>query len=187
MPKNVGKADSRFEAAVGFIKKYPTMPLPHAMKLADFSVEEQSCRAKHMVLHRLLNKMKGNNNVTPPPSLINVSSLGTAASSVSNTTGTPVAVEEAVVPKITRIRLSTRGAQIVRAASLQQRREYNAAFKRATEMYAREREKDDGMSARAVVDTIEKDTGVKLSRRTIQRKVSSVSKESVRNPLHCRS
>ena len=96
MPKNVGKSeDSRFEAAVGFIKKYPTMPLPQAMKLVDFSVEEQSCRAKRMVLHCLLNKLKGI-NVTPPPSLINVSSLGTAASAVSNTTGT-IAVEEAVV------------------------------------------------------------------------------------------
>jgi hypothetical protein len=58
MPKNVGKADSRFKAAIGFIKKYPTMPLPQAMKLADFSAEEQSCHAKHMVLHRLLNKTK---------------------------------------------------------------------------------------------------------------------------------
>jgi hypothetical protein len=48
-----------------------------------------------MVLHRLLNKTKGN-NVTPLQSVINVSSHGTAASSVSNTTGT-VAVEEAVV------------------------------------------------------------------------------------------
>ena len=85
MPKNVGKADSRFKAAIGFIKKYPTMPLPQAMKLADFSVEEQSCRAKRMVLHRLFNKLKGI-NVTPPPSLINASSLGTAASSVSDTT-----------------------------------------------------------------------------------------------------
>jgi len=115
------------------------------MKLADFSVEEQTCRAKRMVLHFLLNKTKGN-NVTPPPLVINVSSHGADASSVSNTTGT-VAVEEAVVPKVKRIRLSTRGAQILRAENLQQKREYNQAFKRATVMYALKKEKDNGMSA----------------------------------------
>jgi hypothetical protein len=38
-------------------------------------------------------------------------------------------------------------------------------------MYAREQEKDDGMSAQAAVDTIEKDTGVRLCVRTIQKKV----------------
>jgi hypothetical protein len=36
MPKNVAKADSCFKAAVGFIRKYPIMILPQAMKLADF-------------------------------------------------------------------------------------------------------------------------------------------------------
>ena len=38
-------------------------------------------------------------------------------------------------------------------------------------MYDRERQKEDGMSARAVVECIENDTGVKLSIRTIQKKV----------------
>ena len=171
MPKNVAKADSRFKAAAGFIRNHPTMPLPQAMKLADFSVEEQACHAKRMVLHHLLNKTKGN-NVTPPPLVINVSSHATGVSSVSNTTCT-FAVEEAVVPKVKRIRLSTRASQILRAGSLQQKTKYNQAFKRATVMYAREREKDDGMSARAVVDTIEKDTGVILCVRTIPKKVSA--------------
>ena len=138
MRKNVAKADSCFNAAVGFIQKYPTMPLPQAMKLADFYVEEQACRAKRMVLHRLLNKTKGNNDVTPPPSVVNVSSHGTGALSVSNTTCT-VAVEEAVVPKVKRIHLPTRASQILRAGILQQKTEYNQAFKRATVMYASER------------------------------------------------
>jgi hypothetical protein len=40
-------------------------------------------------------------------------------------------------------------------------------------MYAREQEKDDGMSALAVVDTIEKDTGLRLCVQTIQKKVSA--------------
>jgi hypothetical protein len=94
------------------------MPLPQAMKLADFSVKEQACCAKRMVLHCLLNKTKGNNDVTPPPSVVNVSSHATGVSSVSNTTCT-VAVEEEVVPKVKRIRLSTRASQILRAGSLQ--------------------------------------------------------------------
>ena len=41
MPKNVARHDDRFEKAVGFLKKYPNMKLPDAMKLADFNPVEQ--------------------------------------------------------------------------------------------------------------------------------------------------
>jgi hypothetical protein len=38
-------------------------------------------------------------------------------------------------------------AQIQRAYNLQQKKEINSAFKRATMMYDREQQKEDGMSA----------------------------------------
>ena len=50
MPKNVVCADGCFKQAVGFLKKYRNMTLPDAMKLADFSAQEQACHAKRMVL-----------------------------------------------------------------------------------------------------------------------------------------
>jgi hypothetical protein len=62
MPKNIARADGRFKQAIGFLKKYTNMTLPDAVKLADFSVQEQACHAKRMVLHRLWKKQKGDMN-----------------------------------------------------------------------------------------------------------------------------
>ena len=45
------------------------------------------------------------------------------------------------------------------------------AFKRVTIMYACQQEKPDGMSAREVVNLVERDSGIKLSQRSIQKKV----------------
>ena len=120
MPKNVARHDDRFKKAAGYLMKFPNMKLPEAMKLADFTPVEQKDRAKHMVVHRLLKKTKGS-NVTPPPSVVNVSTAGTVTSSgtdkssVSDITSTNV-------PEIKRIRAPTRMAQIQRAYNLQQRR-----------------------------------------------------------------
>jgi hypothetical protein len=59
MPKIIAGVDCCFKKAVGFLKKYQNMALPDAMKLADFSVQEQACYAKRMVLHCLWKKGKG--------------------------------------------------------------------------------------------------------------------------------
>ena len=95
---------------------------------------------------------------------------------MTNSSGTN---EEAVVvsltaPKLKRIRLSTNAAQEVRARQLDEKRKVSDALKRATMMYHRERQKTDGgMSAQEVADKIEEDTGVKVSKRTIQHKVKN--------------
>jgi hypothetical protein len=176
MPKHVAKGDRRFEAAAGFVRKYRSITVKHAMKLADFSDQEQACRAMQMVVHRLLDKTKSSNITTPPPSSLVVSIGGTPVSSVTNSSGTN---EEAVVvsltaPKLKRIRLSTNAAQEVRARQLDEKRKVSDALKRATMMYHRERQKTDGgMSAQEVADKIEEDTGVKVSKRTIQHKVKN--------------
>ena len=80
MPKSVARHDDFFKKAAGFLMKFPTMKLPEAMKLADFTPVEQKDHAKHMAVHRLLKKTKGS-NVTPPPSVVNVSTAGTVMSS----------------------------------------------------------------------------------------------------------
>ena len=61
--------------------------------------------------------------------------------------------------------------QLRRVATLEKKKEYNTAFKRATVVYAREKGKDDGMSARTVNDLIRNDCGISLCPRTIQKKV----------------
>jgi hypothetical protein len=55
MPKNVARADYCFDKALGFLLKYQNMAIPDAMKLADFSAQEQACCAKRMCLYRLCN------------------------------------------------------------------------------------------------------------------------------------
>ena len=82
MPKNVAKHDNRFDAAARYLKRCSNLTIPEAMKLADFSVQEAACRAKRMVVSRLLNKMKGGSALSPPP-VINISTEGTPASSLS--------------------------------------------------------------------------------------------------------
>ena len=136
------------------------MGIKDAMKLANFSDEEQACRAMQMVLHRLLRKTKSSNITTPPPSAITVSMEETPVSSVTNRSGTN---EEAVVvsiltaPEVKRIRMSTNAAQTARAGVLEEKMKVRDAIKRATTMYHRERQKTDGgMSAQAVADKIEK-------------------------------
>jgi hypothetical protein len=49
--------------------------------------------------------------------------------------------------------------------------EYNIAFKRGTVVYAREKGKDAGMSARTVADLIRNDCGISLCPQTVQKKV----------------
>jgi hypothetical protein len=47
------RTDGCFKKAVGFLKKYSNMTLLDAMKLTDFSAQEQACHAKRMILHCL--------------------------------------------------------------------------------------------------------------------------------------
>jgi hypothetical protein len=56
-------------------------------------------------------------------------------------------------------------------ATLEKKKEYNTAFKHVTVVCAREKGKDDGMSARTVADLIRNNCGISLCPRTIQKKV----------------
>jgi hypothetical protein len=90
MPNIVAQVDCCFKKAVGFLEKYQNMALPDGMKLADFSVQEQACRAKHMVLHCLWKKAKDSNNnvyVTPLPELVDLSKEGTILSVTKDSSG----------------------------------------------------------------------------------------------------
>jgi hypothetical protein len=67
---------------------------------------------------------------------------------------------------------------------LEKKKEYNIAFKRVTVVYAWEKGKDDGMSARTVADLIRNDCGIsdcnsKQQRKRLLRYSSKVS------PLIC--
>jgi hypothetical protein len=126
MPNIVARVDCCFKKVVGFLKKYQNMALFDAMKLADFSVQEQACRAKRMVLHCLWKKVQGSNNnvyVTPPPELIGLLKEGT----VSSVTKDNSSVEEVMVVsklvKVPCIRLPIKSAQLCCARAVKKKRQ----------------------------------------------------------------
>jgi hypothetical protein len=124
MPKIIVRADCCFKKAVGFLKKYQNMALSDVMKLVVFSVQEQACCAKRMVLHCLWKKAKGSNKdvyVTPPPELFDLSKERTVLSATKDSSGVE---EEGVVSKSTKvpyIRLSIKSAQLCCAKAVKKR------------------------------------------------------------------
>jgi hypothetical protein len=117
--------------------------------------------------------------VTLPPQVIDVSFARTESSvtgggddsggSSSQQTSGQLTMMANIAVK--RIRLPSKAAQMHRAEAVQKKRRMHDAFKRATIMYSCQQEKPDGMSAREVVNLIERDLGIKLSECSIQQKV----------------
>ena len=174
MPRNNVRADSRFQKAVEYQIKNPNLTVCDAMKLADFSLREREDKAKYMMVIRLLNKTKKDDFVTPPAQLsitVSRSSSDLISSVTMSADGGGVGVTSAPAKKAKRVRSTATAKQMLRKAAYEKKNEYNTAFKRATIVYAREKGKDDGLSARKVADMIKNDCGIDLCPRTIQKKV----------------
>jgi hypothetical protein len=175
MPRNNVRADSRFQKAVEYQIKNPNLTVCDAMKLADFSLREREDKAKYMMVLRLLNKTKKDDFVTPPAQLsittVSRSSSDLISSVTMSADGGGVGVTSAPAKKAKRVRSTATAKQMLRKAAYEKKNEYNTAFKRATIVYAREKGKDDGLSARKVADMIKNDCGIDLCPRTIQKKV----------------
>jgi hypothetical protein len=166
------RADSRIQKAVEYQIKNPNLTLCDAMKLADFSLREQEDKAKYMMVIWLLNKTKKDDFVTPPAQLSITVSRSSSDLLSSVTMSADGGVTSAPAKKAMRVPHSTATSmQMRRKAAFEKKNEYNTAFKRATIVYVWEKGKDDGMSARTVVDLIRNDCGIDLCPRTIQKKV----------------
>ena len=155
------RADSRFQKAVEYQIKNPNLTVCDAMKLADFSLREREDKAKYMMVLRLLNKTKKDDFVTPPAQLsittVSRSSSDLISSVTMSADGGGVGVTSAPAKKAKRVRSTATAKQMLRKAAYEKKNEYNTAFKRATIVYAREKGKDDGLSARKVADMIKND------------------------------
>ncbi len=129
-----------------------------------------------------MEQVKEDDFVTPPSQLISTVSrqkteetLSTVTMLTESIVTSPAEVEKKV--KLTRE--TATAAKLHCIVRLKQMKEYNTAFKRATIMYAREKEKrETGMSARNVVDLIKNNCKVQLCPRTIQKKVKEGAIES---------
>jgi hypothetical protein len=161
MPRNNVRADSHFQKAVEYQVNNPNLEVRDAMKLADFSLREQEDKAKYMMVLRLLNKTKKDKFVTPPAHL----SITVSRSSSDQISSVTLSADGGVISapaKATRVRSTATATQMRRKAAFKKKKEYNTAFNRATIVYAWEKGKDDGMSARTVADLIRNDCGIDL-------------------------
>ena len=164
------RADSRFQKAVECQINNPNLEVRDAMKLANFSLREREDKAKYMMVLRLLNKTKKDEFVTPPAHL-SISVSKSSSDQISSVTMSANGGVTSAPAKATRVRSTATATQMRRKAAFEKKKEYTTAFKRATIVYAREKGKDDGMSARTVADLIRNDYGIDLCPRTIQKKV----------------
>ena len=104
MPRNNDQLEPCFKKAVENLLKHPTLTVPDAMKLANFSPQEQACRAKHMIVYREVEKAKSKQGksdafLTPPPQYVAISSGCGALSSVSFLSASEPSAPTAVVVK----------------------------------------------------------------------------------------
>ena len=169
------QADSRFQKAVEYLLKNPTLTVQDGMKLANFSQGEQNDKAKYMMVMCLWNKSKKDDFVTPPTQLISTASRQNTEETISTVTmseESDVTSPAEVEKKVKLTRATATAVQLHCIARLKKMKEYNTAFKRVKIMYAREKEKGEtGISARNVVDLIRYNCKVQLCSRTIQKKV----------------
>jgi hypothetical protein len=163
MPRNNTRVDTCFQKAVELLLKHPTLKVPEAMKFAGFSCKEQDCRAKRMIIYCQLTKSSTHINdafLTPPPQSSVVVGMGSSHSGndwgilSSVTLSSSSSLPPAPPAVLKKARLTVTAAQLCQAEALHKKKEHYAAFKRATVLYDCERKKDDGVSARSVLELI---------------------------------
>ena len=85
--------------------------------------------------------------------------------------------------KVKRVRMTAHGSQTVRQAQNEKPSNYKIAFKHATTVYSREKEKKGGMSAQDVSDLIKNQIKESISAQMIQRNVKNGQVGS--SPIRC--
>ena len=169
MPLTNARADARVQKAVGYMKSIPGLTVPQAMKLADFTPNEQKSPSKQMWIRRRIKKEKDVSVATTPTTSITVDHSPGDSGGISS-----VSMSEIVSPPkmVKSTRWPAAATQARRTEAAEKKRKHSTAFKHATVIYAREKAKGKGgMSAAEVAESVSKQYKVSLSRRSIQQKV----------------
>jgi hypothetical protein len=176
MPKSNFIEDERVAAAVRIKKSHQSLSIHQAMKLADFLTQECVCCTKQMWIRRQLERnqtasQKKASNVVNHPAVISVSSTTGEGGFVSSVTS--ASMNETPPKKATRTRSTASAMQKIRETNKLDEEKYKKACKHARIVYARSREKKDGMSAALVATMISKEFDVTVSARSIQQFVKN--------------
>ena len=169
MPKINPRMSSRVEKAFLHHKKHPTLTVLQLMKLADFSKREQEDHAIRMCIYRRIQKFAlilKETNLPLPNTVMCIAENGTLSSATESCDTPPQT-------KVKRVRMTAHGAQTVRQARNEKLSNYKIAFKHATTVYSREKEKKGGMSAQDVSDVIKNQFKESITARTIQQNVKN--------------
>ncbi len=178
------QADSRFQnKAVEYQINNPNLEVREVMKLADFSLREREDKAKYMMVLRLLNMTKKDDFVTPLAHISITVSRSSSDPISSVTMSADGGITSAPAKKAMCVCSTATATHMRHKAAFEKKKKYNTAIKCVTIVYAREKGKDDGMSARTVTDLIRNDCGIDLCPQTIQKKVKEG--EIGCSPLRC--
>ncbi len=165
MPKVNSRYAARVEKAFGFHKKHPMLSVPKLMKLTNFKKNEIEDHAIRMCIYRCTQNWtvipKEADN--PPVTVTCDGDQGVSSVSASLCASTP---------KVKRIQMTgVYAKQTLHQAYRETQAHYKTAFKHATMVYAREKEKKGGMLAQEVSELINNQFNQVITARTIQRNV----------------
>ena len=135
MPLTNASTDARVPKAIGYMNTFPGMTVPDAMKLADFTKDEQKCPAKQMWIRRRLKKLAPAISITTPTTSVCVDLAGGGSGGISSVSMSEIASPPKMVK---RTRWPAAATQARRTAAIEKKRTYATAFKHATVVYARE-------------------------------------------------
>jgi hypothetical protein len=176
MPKSNFLEDEHVAAAARIKKSHQSLSIPQAVKLTNFLTQECLCCTKQMWICCRLERnqtasQKKASNVVNHPAVISVSSTAGDGGFVSSVT--LASMNETPPKKATCTRSTASAMQKIRKANKLDKEKYKKAFKHATIVYARLREKNDGMSAASVAMMISKEFDVTVSAQLIQQFVEN--------------
>ncbi len=168
MPKINAYTDVCILKSVNFLQRCPKVTVREAMIMGGFSEEEQQDRVKQAWIYRRWKKNPTGTTNTAPPPLFNVQ-INTAVvdeeGPLSSVTSATLSDES---KKAKRVRMTGSAAQSMRTARLHEKKKYNHAFKRATIVYAREKQKKGGFLARGVTELVKNKYNVDVCPQTVQ-------------------
>ena len=139
---------------------HPTLTIPQAMRVAEFTTEESKDRTLQMRVRR---------HIKPPPTTVSISK--SPLSSISSLeTSNPSPPKH---PQIKKTRATSAQAQQHRTNKLIQKQHHKFAHKEATSLYhaQKDKPKEEQLSAQQVSEVVLQNTGVAIGVRTIQREV----------------
>ena len=151
------QVDKRIAQTVSYLLRCPRSSVPEAMRACKYTLDESSHPTLQMAIRRSYAKATGGKLKSPPEIIDKYSAAATTVSPMTNPTyvvGGPPSTRPMTPmpmtpkPKQKLIRKSARGMQKFRINRLAASDHAKRALKRATRLYAQEKDKPGGLSLR---------------------------------------